>query len=71
MTNEEIAALTYSQAIEKLEAIVAKIQAPDCDIDLLAEYTSTAIALMNHCKAKLHKTDEEVKKCLESLSAIE
>lgn len=67
MTKTEIEKLTYTQAIEKLEAIVSHMQAPDCDIDLLAEYTSTAIALMNHCKAKLHKTDEEVKKCLESL----
>lgn len=68
---EDIKNLSYMEAVGKLEAIVNQMQAPDCDIDRLAEYTSTAIALMNHCKDKLRKTDEEVKSALESLSAIQ
>lgn len=70
MTTEDIKGLTYMAAVEKLEQIVALMQSPDCDIDHLAEYTSTAIALMNHCKDKLRKTDAEVKSALESLSTI-
>lgn len=61
--------LTYTEAIRALEEIVAKMQSPDCDIDHLAEYTSRALALMQHCKAKLHKTEEDVQKALETLSA--
>ena len=65
--NPEISELTYKQAIEQLEAIVNRMQSSDCDIDLLAEYTTRALALLNHCRQKLQKTDEEVKRCLESL----
>lgn len=61
--------LTYTEAIIALEEIVAKMQSPECDIDHLAEYTSRALALMQHCKAKLHKTEEDVQKALETLSA--
>ncbi|MDE6271521.1 MAG: exodeoxyribonuclease VII small subunit [Muribaculaceae bacterium] len=60
--------LTYTAAIAELEQIVAKMQAPDCDIDLLAEYTSRALALLTHCKKKLHATEEEVRQCLATLS---
>lgn len=71
MTPEEIKDMPYKEAIERLEKIVAEMQSSDCDIDRLAEYTSTAIALMNHCKDKLTKTDEEVKKALEGLSSLQ
>ena len=61
--------LTYTEAIKSLEEIVTKMQSPECDIDHLAEYTSRALALMQHCKAKLRKTEEDVQKALETLSA--
>lgn len=61
--------LSYSKAIAELEAIVAKMQSDECDIDSLAGYTSRALELLKFCKEKLFKTDQEVKKCLEALSA--
>ena len=64
----EIKDMTYSQAVQALEQIVGRMQQPDCDIDHLAEYTSRALKLMNHCRAKLHKTEEEVRRCLESIA---
>lgn len=67
MNKEEISKLSYKQAVEKLETIVSRMQSPECDIDLLAEYTSESLALLNHCKEKLRKTDEDVKRCLESI----
>lgn len=72
MTTENIIAMeikdmTYTAAVAELEQIVNKMQSPDCDIDLLAEYTSRALALLTHCRQKLHSTEEEVRKCLESL----
>lgn len=60
--------LKYSEAIAELEAITAKMQSPDCDIDSLASLTSRALELLKICKEKLFKTDEEVRRCLETLS---
>lgn len=60
--------LKYSEAVAELEAITSKMQSPQCDIDSLASMTSRALELLKFCKEKLFKTDEEVKKCLETLS---
>ncbi len=60
--------MKYSEAIAELEAITAKMQSPDCDIDSLAGLTSRALELLKICKDKLFKTDEEVRRCLETLS---
>lgn len=59
--------MKYSEAIAELESIVAKMQSPDCDIDSLGALTSRALELLKLCKDKLFKTDEEVKKCLDTL----
>lgn len=63
--------LTYTQAMQELENIVGKMQSDNCDIDALAQYTKRAAELIKHCREKLFTTDEEVKKCIESLSAIQ
>lgn len=60
--------MKYSEAIAELESITAKMQSPDCDIDSLASLTSRALELLKICKEKLFKTDEEVRRCLETLS---
>lgn len=60
--------IKYSEAIAELEAITAKMQSADCDIDSLGNLTSRALELLKLCKDKLFKTDEEVKKCLDTLS---
>lgn len=60
--------MKYSEAIAELEAITAKMQSPECDIDSLASLTSRALELLKICKDKLFKTDEEVRRCLETLS---
>lgn len=52
----------------ELEAIVARMQSDQCDIDSLAGYTSRALELLKFCKEKLFTTDREVKKCLEVLT---
>lgn len=59
---------TYKDAVAELEAILRKMQSPDCDIDKLSEYTARALNLLKFCKEKLMKTDEEVKRTLEELS---
>ena len=62
---------TYTEAMQELEAIVAKMQSDSCDIDALAGYTKRAAELIKFCRDKLFTTDAEVKKCIESLSAIQ
>ncbi len=60
--------MTYTQALQELEAIVGRMQAPDCDIDLLSNYTMRALELLKYCKQKLTRTDEEIRRCLEELN---
>lgn len=62
-TNE----LSYNQAITELEQILAKMQSDNCDIDNLAAYTARSLELLKVCKAKLLKTDDELKKILAEL----
>lgn len=59
--------MTYSKAIAELDAIVAKMESNQCDIDSLAQYTSRALELLKFCKERLFKVDAEVEKCLEAL----
>lgn len=60
--------MKYSEAIAELESITTKMQSPDCDIDSLASLTTRALELLRICKEKLFKTDEEVRRCLETLT---
>ena len=57
--------MTYSQAMEQLEKIVAQLEDNSLDIDQLSDKVKTAQQLIAFCRAKLTKTDEEVKKLLE------
>ena len=61
--------LTYKAAIQELEAIVAKMDSNDLDLDSLAKYTSRALQLLKFCKDRLFKIDEEVEKCLDELKS--
>lgn len=51
-----------------MDAIVKKMQSPDCDIDSLSGFTSRALTLLKYCKEKLLKTEQEVKKTLEEFN---
>lgn len=58
---------TYNDAVEKLRKIVAEIENGDLDVDVLSEKVKEATRLIQLCKGKLYKADEEVKKILEEL----
>ena len=60
--------LTYGKALEELESIISKMQGDNCDIDNLAAYTTRASELIKYCREKLFTTDQEIKKCMESLA---
>ena len=58
---------TYNKTIEKLRTIVAEIERGELDIDELSRKVKEASSLIQVCKEKLLKADEEVKKILEEL----
>lgn len=56
---------TYTEAMKKLEAIIAKIESNELDIDQLGENLQEAQKLIKFCREKLYKADTEIKKMLE------
>ena len=58
--------LKYEDALRQIEQIVEKLENNELDIDTMGEQLKTAQKLIKLCKDKLTKTDEEIKKILES-----
>ena len=56
----------YEEAMRELERIVARMENEEPDIDSLGEQLRRAQQLIKLCKAKLTKTDKEIKDILES-----
>ena len=63
--------LTYSQALNELEKIVADIESEEVDVDLLAEKIKRASFLITFCKGKLRTAEDEVKKVLSEMEEKE
>ena len=55
---------TYSEAIDRLEKIVAQIDSNELDIDQLAARIKEANGIIAFCTAKLTKAEGEVEKLL-------
>lgn len=55
---------TYTEAMKRLEAIVAQIESNELDIDELADRLKEAQRLIKYCREKLYKADAEIKKML-------
>lgn len=56
--------MKYEEAVTQLEGIVEKMENDELDIDQLSEQLKRAKELVKLCKAKLTKTDDEIKKLL-------
>lgn len=59
--------LSYKQALEELENIVASLEGEDLSVDDLSSKLSRASTLIGICQQALHTTESEVKDFLESL----
>ena len=57
--------MKYEEAIKQLETIVRKMEQGEYDIDELTEQLKKAQQLIQLCRDKLTKTDEEIKKILQ------
>ncbi|MCR5158320.1 MAG: exodeoxyribonuclease VII small subunit [Prevotella sp.] len=58
--------MKYEAAFAQLQAIVAKMENDELDIDQMAEQLKRAQELIKLCRDKLTKTDEEIKKILQT-----
>ena len=56
----------YEEAVSQLEEIVQKMESGELDVDMMSTELKKAQQLIKLCKDKLTKTDEEIKKILES-----
>ncbi len=59
---------TYEQGMKRLEEIVTRIENNELDIDSLGESLKEAQALIQFCRDKLYKADEEIKKLMKEES---
>ena len=60
--------ITYTQAVNELEELVKKMQAPDCSIDHLSQYTKRSKELLDLGRKRLTATDEELKRILDEMT---
>ena len=56
----------YEEAVSQLEEIVKKMESGELDIDMMSTELKNAQQLIKLCKDKLTKTEEKIKKILES-----
>ena len=62
---------TYTEAMKRLEAIVARIESNELDIDELGDNLKEAQKLIKYCREKLYKADVEIKKMLDEGITVE
>lgn len=59
--------LSYNEALIEIETIINKIENQELNIDELSENVKRVSELLNFCKLKLRKTEEEVQKIIKDL----
>lgn len=59
--------ITYSEAFQELQELVAEIETGEISVDELSEKVKRAALLINACKQKLTSTEEDVNKILKEL----
>ena len=62
---------TYTEAMKRLEAIVARIESNELDIDELGDNLKEAQKLIKYSRDKLYKADAEIKKMLDEGDKVE
>ena len=59
---------TYSKAIAEIEKIIEEIETDELNIDNLSKKIKKASELFELCNSKLHDTEQEVEKIIDSLN---
>lgn len=60
--------LTYNQAMQEVEQILATLEKNNPDVDLMSQQVKRAVDLLQQCKQKLVETDEAIKQVFEQLN---
>jgi exodeoxyribonuclease VII small subunit len=58
---------TYTQAMQRLEKILAQLEEGTATVDTLSELVKEAADLVKFCREKLRNTEDEVQKAFEGL----
>ncbi len=58
---------TYTQAMQRLEAILVQLEEGTTNVDTLADLVKEAAELVKFCRAKLRKTEDEVQNDFEGM----
>lgn len=56
---------TYEEALQRLKEIVGKLEAKEVKIDMLSETVLEAKELVDFCRKKLDKTEEDIKRIID------
>lgn len=59
--------LTYSDALEELEALLDELEVSDVDVDLLAERVARGVKLVRFCRARLDVVTDDVQSVVSEL----
>ena len=57
--------ITYAEAMAEIERILAKFRSEEMSVDDLATDVKRATELIEICRERLHKAEEDVKRVLE------
>ncbi|NLT02363.1 MAG: exodeoxyribonuclease VII small subunit [Bacteroidales bacterium] len=60
--------LTYSQAMQEVEQILAALEKNNPDVDLMSQQVKRAVELLQQCRQKLVETDETIKQVFEQFN---
>ena len=63
--------LKYEDALKRLEEIVNLLERKEIKIDQLADKVKEAKALVDYCREKLERTEDEITKIIEPLKGNE
>ncbi len=58
----------FGESLAEVEAILARLEADEIDIDDLSAEVKRAVTLVDACREKLHATELEVKSFVETLN---
>ncbi len=59
--------ITYNEAMQEIEQVIAEIENDELDVDILAKKVKRVATLIDICKDKLYKTEQEVEDILKGL----
>lgn len=59
--------LTYNEAMAEIEQVIEEIENDELDVDILSTKVKRVAELIEVCKDKLYKTEQEVDEILKGL----